>query len=141
MLKSRLSTWGCFNARLLGLTAHLEKCLTLSLQLLLGFLAIQGSCALQGSWPPAPSLCSVSGTVYMALGRPVSILMMPYACRQEKMNFCDNVYCFDMKSIKERALIEPLVDYADPDHIAPSSYFCSVSAHKICETMCRLLTL
>ncbi len=41
--------------------------------------------------------------------------------RQEKIDFWDNVYGFDMSSIKERALIEPLVDNVDPEQIATSS--------------------
>ena len=42
-------------------------------------------------------------------------------CRQEKIDFWDNVYGFDMSSIKERALIEPLVDNVDPEQICTSS--------------------
>ncbi len=45
--------------------------------------------------------------------------MLPF--RQEKIDFWDNVYGFDMSSIKERALIEPLVDNVDPEQIATSS--------------------
>ena len=43
-------------------------------------------------------------------------------CRQEKIDFWDNVYGFDMSSIKERALIEPLVDNVDPEQIATNSH-------------------
>ena len=42
--------------------------------------------------------------------------------RQEKIDFWDNVYGFDMSSIKERALIEPLVDNVDPEQIATNSH-------------------
>lgn len=47
--------------------------------------------------------------------------LLTMLCRQEKIDFWDNVYGFDMSSIKERALIEPLVDNVDPEQIATSS--------------------
>lgn len=53
----------------------------------------------------------------------------PLHCRQEKIDFWDNVYGFDMSSIKQRALIEPLVDSVDPDQIATSS--CQMKAINI----------
>lgn len=52
-----------------------------------------------------------------------------FKCRQEKIDFWDNVYGFDMSSIKQRALIEPLVDSVDPDQIATSS--CQMKAINI----------
>ena len=50
-------------------------------------------------------------------------------CRQEKIDFWDNVYGFDMSSIKQRALIEPLVDSVDPEQIATNS--CQMKAINI----------
>ena len=49
-------------------------------------------------------------------------VVMCVLCRQEKIDFWDNVYGFDMSSIKERALIEPLVDTVDPEQIATNSH-------------------
>lgn len=51
--------------------------------------------------------------------------------RQEKIDFWDSVYGFNMSSIKQRALIEPLVDSVDPDQIATNS--CQMKAIDILE--------
>jgi len=37
--------------------------------------------------------------------------------REQKINFWDNVYGFDMSCIKEQALLEPLVDVCEPEQI------------------------
>lgn len=37
--------------------------------------------------------------------------------RQEKIEFWDDVYGFDMSRIKAMALLEPLVDNVDPDQV------------------------
>ena len=37
--------------------------------------------------------------------------------REEKIDFWDNVYGFKMSSIKELALLEPLVDFAEPNQV------------------------
>ena len=39
--------------------------------------------------------------------------------RQEKIEFWDDVYGFDMSRIKAMALLEPLVDNVDPEQVAP----------------------
>lgn len=52
----------------------------------------------------------------------MALAAMCVHCRQEKIDFWDNVYGFDMSSIKERALIEPLVDNVDPEQIATNSH-------------------
>lgn len=39
-------------------------------------------------------------------------------CRQEKIDFWDDVYGFDMSRIKAMAMLEPLVDNVDPEQIA-----------------------
>ena len=39
--------------------------------------------------------------------------------RQEKIEFWDDVYGFDMSRIKAMALLEPLVDNVDPDQVPP----------------------
>lgn len=57
-----------------------------------------------------------------AVGHDLSRHVCPLHCRQEKIDFWDNVYGFDMSSIKERALIEPLVDNVDPEQIATNSH-------------------
>ena len=60
----------------------------------------------------------------------MSTLQQGYlARRQEKIDFWDNVYGFDMSSIKQRALIEPLVDSVDPEQIATNS--CQMKAINI----------
>lgn len=60
----------------------------------------------------------------------LSTLQQGYlARRQEKIDFWDNVYGFDMSSIKQRALIEPLVDSVDPEQIATNS--CQMKAINI----------
>ena len=41
--------------------------------------------------------------------------------RDEKINFWDNVYGFDMSPIKKLALLEPLVDTCDPKQIMTDS--------------------
>ena len=42
-------------------------------------------------------------------------------CRQEKIEFWDDVYGFDMSRIKAMALLEPLVDNVDPEQVTVSS--------------------
>lgn len=42
--------------------------------------------------------------------------------REDKINFWDNVYGFDMSCIKELALLEPLVDTCDPQQIISSTH-------------------
>lgn len=42
--------------------------------------------------------------------------------RQDKIEFWDNVYGFDMSCIKELAILEPLVDVCDPQQIMSNSY-------------------
>lgn len=43
--------------------------------------------------------------------------------RQEKIEFWDDVYGFDMSRIKAMALLEPLVDNVDPDQVrAPNTH-------------------
>ena len=37
--------------------------------------------------------------------------------RQEKIEFWDDVYGFDMSRIKAMALLEPLVDNVDPEQV------------------------
>jgi protein arginine N-methyltransferase 1 len=44
--------------------------------------------------------------------------------REDKINFWDNVYGFDMSVIKEMALVEPLVDVCDPKQIMSNT--CSI---------------
>lgn len=44
--------------------------------------------------------------------------------REDKINFWDNVYGFDMSCIKELALVEPLVDICDPNQVMANS--CSI---------------
>jgi len=41
--------------------------------------------------------------------------------REDKINFWNNVYGFDMSCIKELALIEPLVDVCDPQQVITNS--------------------
>merc|ERR1719253_820196 len=41
--------------------------------------------------------------------------------RDEKINFWDNVYGFDMSCIKEIAMVEPLVDVCNPHQIMSNS--------------------
>merc|ERR1712166_1064588 len=41
--------------------------------------------------------------------------------REDKINFWDNVYGFDMSVIKEMALVEPLVDVCDPKQVMSNS--------------------
>lgn len=38
-------------------------------------------------------------------------------CRQEKIDFWDDVYGFDMSCIKSQAMMEPLVDNVDPEQV------------------------
>lgn len=42
--------------------------------------------------------------------------------REDKINFWDNVYGFDMSCIKNMALTEPLVDTCDPKQVMSDSY-------------------
>jgi len=42
--------------------------------------------------------------------------------RDEKINFWDNVYGFDMSPIKKLALLEPLVDTCDPKQVITAPY-------------------
>jgi len=42
--------------------------------------------------------------------------------REDKINFWDNVYGFNMSCIKELALLEPLVDTCDPQQIISSTH-------------------
>jgi len=42
--------------------------------------------------------------------------------REDKINFWDNVYGFDMSCIKELALLEPLVDTCDPQQIISTTH-------------------
>lgn len=44
--------------------------------------------------------------------------------RDDKINFWDNVYGFDMSCIKELALVEPLVDVCDPNQVMSNA--CSI---------------
>lgn len=44
--------------------------------------------------------------------------------REDKINFWDNVYGFDMSCIKELALVEPLVDVCEPKQVMSNS--CSI---------------
>jgi protein arginine N-methyltransferase 1 len=44
--------------------------------------------------------------------------------REDKINFWDNVYGFDMSCIKELALVEPLVDVCDPKQVMSTA--CSI---------------
>ena len=41
--------------------------------------------------------------------------------RAEKIDFWDNVYGFDFRSIKRLAMAEPLVDTVDPEQVATES--------------------
>ncbi len=48
------------------------------------------------------------------------------AHRQEKIEFWDDVYGFDMSRIKAMALLEPLVDNVDPEQVS-CLHWCSRS--------------
>lgn len=42
-------------------------------------------------------------------------------CRQEKLDFWENVYGFDMSCIRALAMAEPLVDVVDKDQITSAA--------------------
>ena len=51
--------------------------------------------------------------------------------KDEKINFWENVYGFDMSAMKRMAMLEPLVDVVDPQQIATSDCLVLVCLHRL----------